>query len=258
MKSATKKAAKSQSQDAQFSLPSPVRPTQVDPMAQAKAFMSGASTATKSSRKKDRAYFDEREVEVQAGIDAHGNPLTKKVNIPLLCKEFRTAKLKEEEFKKIKEARVAGIRDVLDPWHDAQYAQGKLAPTIDIELDDFTVQFQYQDKFSLFDLGKKDDLQEAIGVDNFNALFVEKSSLAVAESVMSNPDRLVSLVQKLQQVMSPDEFASFFEFTTKIAARPNLDANRFAKLSEEQNAALVQVGLKQTVACKLVVEKEKG
>jgi hypothetical protein len=230
------------------SIPSPVRTMD--------AFLSAASTATKVNRKKDRLYFEQREAEVLAGIDAQGNPLTKKVNIPILCDEFRVAKLNEEEYEEIKKEKISAIREVLDPWHDSQCRQGKPSGTIDIECDGYSVQFQYQEKFSLFEVGEKSNLQEAVGgPDNYNALFAEESTLVVSKAVMSNPDRFSSLIQKLQQTMTPDEFASFFEYTTKIKARPNFDLNRFAKLSDGQNSALIQAGLKQTVACKLMVEK---
>lgn len=231
-------------------------------MSETDEFLSVAAVQEKTSRKKDRLYFDEDEAEIPGGDGPGATRVAKKIDVKTLCNDIKVAKQQADEYENRRKECISTLRRVLDPWREAKCREGRFASTVDIECGDFTIQAQYQESFSPFKAEQKQDLQKALGdldikgnptgLNKFDLLFREDASLGVAKAVMNNPERLKALVQKLRKVLSAEEFASYFEYSKQIKIQPNFDANRHDKLTLEENEALVKQGLSQKVLVKVV------
>ena len=65
---------------------------------------------------------------------------------------------------------------------------------------------------------------------------------------MASEAKLGRLLAFLEKAFTPDEFASFFDYSEKLVVTDQYDMLRYSILSEEQNGQLLMAGVKQTVS----------
>jgi len=169
------------------------------------------------------------------------------VEIATLCSEIEAKKQEMDDAEREYREKCTALRSVIDPWRIAEAQNGNHQNSVDV-LADNTVQIQYKNQYSPFAESSEEALLQIVGDQGkYDRLFGKENTLSVKKTVANDQKKLEVLMEKLLKVMSPEEFATYFELDTKIKCKPDFDSQRYTSLTEDQNKAMEANGLKQTV-----------
>ena len=111
------------------------------------------------------------------------------------------------------------------------------------------VDVQYQNRWSELD-GSKAEVIQPIAKEHFDRLFETRMALVVKPAIANSPERLVELVERLQE--AGVDLGLYFDVTKTIKPRESYDRDRYPLLGRERAEELEQVGVRQTVVVKVV------
>jgi len=193
------------------------------------ALAAAKTKTTPTARKKDRLYYTPDETEL-----AH-------------CQGIRNAGKAEKEAKRLRGDHIKALRSTIDAKRTTDCRGGNFQTTAEVECGDFNIQLQYKAVWRAFDESQEGELKKCVGDEKYPQLFQSQKELKLVEATINTPEKLNTLISKLLTVLTPEEFAANFAYTTKIVVGPNFDANRHSMLTPEQNEELVTMGMNQTV-----------
>jgi len=82
----------------------------------------------------------------------------------------------------------------------------------------------------------------------YETYFKPGASLKVRKEIADDPEKLTEVVQSIAQALGTERFTEIFEAEQTIIPTKVFTERRYVELSDEQNAALDALGIKQIVA----------
>src|SRR5207302_8353417 len=105
----------------------------------------------------------------------------------------------------------------------------------------------YQHRYAKLSDGKADSLRTIVN-GKYETYFKAGATLKVRKEITDDPERLTEVVQVLALTLGAERFTEIFEAEQTIIPAKAFTERRYVELTDDQNAALDSLGVKQIVA----------